>query len=145
MRRGFAPILQRMVAPPLPLVDVDYCDDTVVPVVATAGELVQKCADVVYVANAVFLAFGFSLNFAHNKTNVLPYFAGPGAVGARQSLFSAGQAVNVEFYGGSIVLRFVSVYKHMGTSFSMSHDLRNEVVSRAAMIRSVGSDIKKVI
>ncbi len=62
MLRGSGPPFAH-VGPPLRLVDVDYCDDAVVPVVASAAALVSKCVDIVYVACAVFTSYGLLLNF----------------------------------------------------------------------------------
>ena len=70
--------------PVIDLVDVDCCDDTVVPVVAPASELVDKCVDIVYYACAVFTSYGLVLNFATNKTNVMARFVGKGSVGAKE-------------------------------------------------------------
>ncbi len=73
--------------PPLSLVDVDYCDDAVVPVVADACALVGKCVDIVYVACAVFTSYGLVLNFGENKTNVMARFVGKGSTFAKRELF----------------------------------------------------------
>ena len=54
--------------PVVNLADVAYCDDAVVPVVAPAMQIVDKCADVVFVACCVFSSFGLSLNFDKNDT-----------------------------------------------------------------------------
>ena len=42
-------------------------------------------------------------------------------------------------------MQFVDNFKHLGTTFSMSHDLRDAICVRAATIRSVGNDIKRII
>ena len=131
--------------PPLDLVDVDYCDDTVVPVVAPAHELVTKCVDIVYYACAVFTFYGLVLNFATNKTNVMARFVGKGSVGAKRELFFSGNEVSFDLYGSAICLKFVDAYKHMGTKFSLTHDLSQEVSTRAAVIRSSTKAIKSVI
>ena len=72
--RGLRSSLSSHAGPPLQLVDVDYCDDAVVPVVADAGDIACKCVDVVYIACAVFTSYGLILNFGENKTNVMASF-----------------------------------------------------------------------
>ena len=42
-------------------------------------------------------------------------------------------------------LLFVSCYKHLGTNFSVSNDLKQEVSCRAAIIKSTANSIRKVI
>ncbi len=81
---GLRSSLSTHVGPVIDLVDVDCCDDTVVPVVAPASELVDKCVDIVYYACAVFTSYGLVLNFATNKTNVMARFVGKGSVGAKE-------------------------------------------------------------
>ncbi len=121
--RGLRSSLTSHGGPPLPLVDVDYCDDTVVPVVASAPALVDKCVDIVYVACAVFTSYGLILNFATHETNVMARFVGKGSVAAKQDLFCKGGVAEFEFYSCRICLKFVDAYKHMGTHFSLIHDL----------------------
>ncbi len=72
--RGLRSSLCSHAGPPLHLVDVYYCDDSVVPVVAGASDIVDKCVDIVYVACAVFTSYGLILNFGENKTNVMTRF-----------------------------------------------------------------------
>ena len=131
--------------PPVLLSDVDYCDDAVIPVVAPASGIVSKCVDVVYVACCVFSSFGLQLNFDKNKTNAMARFVGKDAVAARRELYLKGSCVEFDFYGKWVSLQFVDSYKHMGTNFSMSHDLAQEVVVRAAIIRSGVRALKPVL
>ena len=56
--RGLRSTLASHIGPVWHLVDVDYCDDAVVPVVAPAKDLVTKCVDIVYVACAVCISYG---------------------------------------------------------------------------------------
>ena len=72
-------------------------------------------------------------------------FVGKGAVAARRALFFGGMCSNFDFYGRNVVLQFVDSYKHMGTQFSMSHDLSQEVVARAAIIRSGVRALKPIL
>ena len=91
-----------MVVPPLSLVDVDYCDDAVVPVVAEAGALVSKCVDIVYVACAVFTSYGLVLNFGENKTNVMARFV-------RALLLLSANCFLVVMFGPLIFMERVSL------------------------------------
>ncbi len=145
MLGAFAPPLPPMLPPPLPLVDVDYCDDSVVPVVAPAPALVDKCVDIVYVACAVFTSYGLVLNVAVNKTNVMARFVGKGSVASKQELFYKGGEAVFVLFGVSICLKYVDAYKHMGTHVSFTHDLSQEVTTRAAIIRSSTNAIKSVL
>ncbi len=40
---------------------------------------------------------------------------------------------------------FVNCYKHVGTNFSVSNDLKQEATVRAAIIKSAAKSVKKVI
>ena len=83
--------------PVINLSEVAYCDDAVVPVVAPAVQIVDKCADVVFVACCVFSSFGLSLNFDKNKSNGMVRFVGQGAAFARRELYHQGNSVDFNF------------------------------------------------
>ena len=70
---------------------------------------------------------------------------GKGSKAAKQDLYFSGNVRTFEFYGKNISLLFVDAYKHMGTKFSLTHDLHQEVATRAAIIRSGTRALKDVL
>ncbi len=72
-------------------------------------------------------------------------FVGKGSVGAKRDLYPCNNEAGFEFYGNLILLRFVDACKHMGTNFSLTHDLSQEVSTRVAVIRSSTHAIKNVL
>ena len=97
-RKGLGSRLASHRGPVVFLADVAYCDDAVVPVVAPSVQIVDKCADVVFVACCAFSSFGLSLNFDKNQTNGMVRFVGQGAAFARRELFHHGNSVDFDFY-----------------------------------------------
>ncbi len=91
-------------APPLALTDADYCDDTALPMLSSARDLVSKTGDVIYIAHTAFSSYGLMLNYESNETNVVPFFAGRGAAKARQELYLKENRHGIKCFGAEICL-----------------------------------------
>ena len=120
-------LLSSHVGVPVPLGEVVYCDDEAIPVITSSDMLVDKVGLIIQVARVIFSSFGRMLNFGNNQTNVLPYFVGPGSQKAKQELSANNYKCNVMFNDRLFELLFVNGYKHLGTNFSVSNDLKQEV------------------
>ena len=72
-------------------------------------------------------------------------FVGQGPAFARRELFHRGNSVDFDFYGSNVNFTFVDSYKHMDIYFSMSFDMSQEVVVRAAIIRSCARALKPIL
>ena len=60
----------------IPINDISYHDDLVIPCVAPANELVDRTTAIASVTFEVFIYFGFRLNFSKGKTEAMAFFAG---------------------------------------------------------------------
>ena len=58
----------------IPINDISYHDDLVIPCVAPANELVDKTAAIASITFEVFIYFGFRLNFTRGKTEASAFF-----------------------------------------------------------------------
>ncbi len=121
---------------PLQLLEVTYCDDTAVPVISDALGLVDKASLVTEVAVTVFMSFGLHVSFDNGKTEAVAYFCGFGSTIAQRALAAVGSCSMFSFLGVSYTLNFVKSYKHLGSHFSVSNELRLEIVSKAGYIKS---------
>ena len=97
---------------------MSYIDDVAIPVLASASELIQKTSETAAVAVDVFLCYAMQLNFASNKSEAVPLFRGAGARTAKKLLHEADSRIILQTRSNvSHALRFVRVYKHVGTKF----------------------------
>lgn len=124
--------------------EASYADDVIIPCYCKCNCLISNMVNTAKIANGVFNVYGLSLNFKPGKSEVLPLLLGSGS--ARQKLIiqqnSASFSLAPEVPGVS--LRFVSSYKHMGTTFSVVHDSKAEVSIRSAYMISGLKSFSKV-
>jgi len=126
--------------------EVSFVDDVAMPIISPACELVSKCCAITSIAFRVFKCFGMDLNFETNKSEAIIKHRGVGAKSARIALHRSGDEVQVHVLDNlSVQLRFVKCYKHLGTRTSVSHDLSDEVVFRAQLMRSESQRLRKLL
>ena len=82
--------------------DASYVDDLVVPVVASAPNLVAKLSETAAILVRVFSLFGFQVNFSRGNTEAMLFFKGAGAITAERHLsHTLGSVIEfeVQFFG----------------------------------------------
>eukprot|EP00435_Cladocopium_sp_Y103_P032590 s2690_g8.t1 len=110
-----------------------WADDIAVPVLSSsASRLVPLVQSLLRFVHGTLRDLGFSLNLALGKTTAVLSFQGCDAAHARQHFqFEDGSGVWCDLTGDSRVwLHFASSYKHLGTIFSSSHTMQQEVAVR---------------
>lgn len=126
--------------------EIGFVDDTLMTVVSEACSLVEKTTDVARLACDTFYAFGMVLNFLPGKSEALPIWRSHGIKKAKRRLRDACfTSTFTSVSGGNHILRWVAVYKHVGTYTQSSQTEAAEVASRAAIIRAEGKSLRKVL
>ncbi len=92
-----------------------------------------------------FSVFGLALSFESNKSEAVPIGSGPNSKASRRSLSEQDNSCSFYVGGSSFVLRFVESYKHLGCNFTVSNDMKLEVVCKSGYIRSSVNSIRRVI
>ena len=88
------------------------------------------------VAVTVFKFLGLHVSFDNGKTEAVAYCTGAGSKAAQRALAEKGSCSLFSFLGVQYMLKFVKSYKHLGSHFSVSNELRLEIVSKAGYIQS---------
>ena len=131
----------------VPCADSTYVDDTALMISADSfAQLQDYTIQVAQCADAVFTSIGMKMNFARQKTEVLPFFHGKGCRAAkREWLMQANKSFAIQTAGGETQLHIVPSYVHLGTVLhtSLSWDL--EVKSRAGRAHRAVTGIKALL
>ncbi len=90
----------------------------------------------VTVVATVLMSFGLQLSFSNGRAEVVLYLVGPMSRTVRRELSLLDNSVSFHIFDKMYVLNFVDSYKHLGSQFSVSCDLKMEVVSKAGYIKS---------
>ena len=100
------------------LSDALYADDDAFMIVAPAMLLTARLVEAATIVAKGFGRHGLTLNFGAGKTEAVCRFAGPGAKAAARELDEGGSRLALpDLADGSLVLRTVPAYKHMGSIF----------------------------
>lgn len=126
------------------LYEASFADDVIIPCYCKAEALVHNATNIAKFANGVFMVYGLQLNFKPGKSEALPLFLGPGSSKAKIALQTNNFVSSLSPQVPNVSLRFVTQYKHMGTTFSVQHDSKVEVAIRSAYIISGLKKFSKV-
>ena len=112
--------------------DVSYVDDASA---YTWGqdpqEVVDNVKNIVAIYHEEFLRHGLQLNYAAGKSECLVALRGKGAKAVREQVFVADKAMlTVEFQAGTLLLRVVDAYKHLGGIVTSSGSQCRELQAR---------------
>ena len=119
------------------LYDVSFVDDAVVPVYGLPEALLGKLPRVASVCVDVFAEFGMTLNFKPGKSEAIVTLIGPGKKAAKCDLASNDHVM--VFYDRNDTkheLRFLPVYRHVGTHRQPNVQMGKEISIRNAAMRS---------
>ncbi len=122
-----------------PLPESSYCDDTAVPVIVEAADIIDKSRMVTECAINVFSSYGLDLSFDPNKTNGVLYICGKNGRKVKRQICRQDYKVQLSTTSTTsepIHLVYVNHYQHVGTPFSMSADLKQEVSTKCGRLRS---------
>ena len=112
--------------------DISYVDDASA---YTWGQDPQAVIDNVKIIVAIyheeFLRHGLQLNYAAGKSECLVALRGKGAKTVREQVFVADKAMlTVKFEAGTLLLRVVDAYKHLGGIATSSDSQCRELQAR---------------
>ena len=122
--------------------EASFVDDLVMPVISDAGKIVAKTVAVARVAINVFMVYGILLNFLQGKSEAVVCFCGDGSKTAKRKLDSLGNTIEIE---PGTNLRFVQVYKHVGSKYAVCANLCEEVTFRYACMMAGSHRLRKGI
>ena len=116
--------------------DVSFVDDTSIPVTGSLEGIIAKTTSAARVAYNVFACYKMPLNFEPGESEAIVHLAGAGKKKARAELTRNENKSSFRIVGGSwLCLRFVRIYKHVGTKLAFD----------ANMIREVGDDVVRIV
>jgi len=121
-----------------------YADDVIIPCFCKAVNVIPNMVLAAQLASGIFNVYGLALNFKPGKSEVLPLFLGKSAKQQKLFLQSCSNAISLAPIVPNVMLRFVSSYKHMGTTFSVNHDSKAEVAIRSAYLINGTKKFSKV-
>ena len=127
---------------------VVWSDDlAVVWATRSAAELPHALGQVIAVIDKKFADYGFSLNYNKGKTEAVVTFRGPGAASMRkQFLLCDRPGIEIATQRGtSDWLHFAATYKHLGTIYSSSHTLEQELRHRVGAAKGAFRQLAKPI
>ena len=113
--------------------DASFVDDVVVPVLGKANDIYHKTSKVCSAVISVFGMYGLSVNSASGKTETSMCLRGAGSKQLRRKIAIGGNCINVEHKHGSVILRAVCNYKHVGTIFSADGKADLDVALKSAL------------
>merc|ERR1712023_301722 len=107
-----------------------FHDDIFVPIVSdSAKDAPLDASAVLSRAHICFATFGLLINFSPGKTESILLLHGPGAKEVNKYMQSIDNSLNISLApllpDKFVLVRFVTSYKHMGTTYS--HTLSSEV------------------
>ena len=142
--RQFQKIMQKA---DLHVESIIWADDVAIPVATeTASDLPQAIEHILVSAHAIFMKRGFTLNMQKGKTSVVATFRGPGAPIMRAKFqLCARPGIEVCFNGQMTFVHFVGHYKHLGTIFSSSHTMDQEIATRIGLAKSAFAQVAATI
>ena len=123
--------------------DIGYVDDSALVVTSEARTLVMKTTKVAACACEVFATFGMAANFKAGKSEAMASWRGKAARTHKRLLAKTGNVSTFNFNGKEIELRFVDVYKYLGTATEPNMHEAKEVSVRAAIIKSETRALRK--
>ena len=112
--------------------DISYVDDASA---YTWGQdpqdVIDNVKNIVAIYHEEFLRHGLQLNYAAGKSECLVALRGKGAKAVREQVFVADKAMlTVEFQAGTLLLRVVDAYKHLGGIVTSSGSQCRELQAR---------------
>jgi len=127
---------------------VAWVDDLAIPVVSlTAAALTDLAVWALNATKQICASFGLELNLKQHKTEVVPSFRGAGAPACRTALFH-------EHYGVlclqpddplSPIVRCVSQYEHLGTTYQSDGGIAAELRHRVGRAQRAHRQVRKPI
>ena len=123
--------------------EVGYVDDSAIFVFSDATNLVRLTCRVATIAMRVFTQYAMELNWKPGKSEVLPVWRGPGCKKEQRKLeLDLNSSVPCTSGNFHFILRFVRNYKHLGTLFDANGDVKSEVATKAAIMKSESSKLR---
>ena len=126
------------------VLDIDYCDDCVVPVCATSAlEIIDKLPIALRIIHSVFSRFGLPMNFKAGKTEVMLAIHGTGAKAVQKEIFKR-RTISFSPHDGApdISVRIVDSYKHMGVYVDKNGSQSCEISVRTANVYHACSNLR---
>ena len=113
----------------------------------TATALPSELKLVMETIDGLFQDYGFSINYNKNKTEAVVTFRGAGAVAMRKEFAHCGNPGILISPGAdrNEWLHFSSSYKHLGTMYSASHTLEQELRHRLGAAKGAFRQLAKPI
>ena len=113
------------------LFDVTYVDDEALfGMHASPLQRVRQIRIMIETVRSTFRKFGFQVNWAKGKTELMAKFRGARAKRARELLFSSLDGLPVVLSGGGIqVIHHILAYKHLGGTVTEDGHMRDEIVN----------------
>ena len=131
----------------LPVEAVVWADDIAIPLASSAAETLPSLIEnVLHQVHSIFHQRGFAFNMQKGKTSVVATFKGLGAplMRARYQLIAC-PGMHVQLSHEQAFVHFVPCYKHLGTIFSSSHTLDQELSLRIGMATSAFAQVSAPI
>lgn len=119
--------------------DVSYVDDTFVPVIEEAPQLVQKLTATLEIIDATFDEHGFDANYNKGKTEVVIAANGRGSLLLKRTVAHAMGRV-LHFTGARGInksVQCVAAYKHLGSMRDSTESMAAEIKARCSSVSGV--------
>ena len=116
----------------IPSMPILWADDIALIIPAQDNlELQKVVGDIMGRTHEILTERGFSINYAHNKTEVLFTFCGPGAKQCRVEYLEMGEPVQTFASGGGAkTLKVKGKYRHLGSVLSGGGGMDEEIVQK---------------
>lgn len=126
---------------------VVWADDLAIPLATLeADALINSVEQALQMVHSLFASKGFILNLQKGKTSVVATFKGVGAASLRKRFqLGSNPGLTTRLGTAEEFVHFVPQYKHLGTVFTSSHEMDQEIATRIGIARSAFAQLAKPI
>ena len=108
--------------------------------------LINSVEQALQKVHSLFASKGFILNLQKGKTSVVATFKGVGAAALRKRYqLGTNPGITTRLGNAEAFVHFVPQYKHLGTVFTSSHEMDQEIATRIGIARSAFAQLAKPI
>ena len=126
---------------------VVWADDLAIPLATLEpSTLINSVEQALQKVHSLFASKGFILNLQKGKTSVVATFKGVGAAALRKRYqLGTNPGITTRLGNAEAFVHFVPQYKHLGTVFTSSHEMDQEIATRIGIARSAFAQLAKPI
>jgi len=126
--------------------EVSFYDDAASVVVRPASSILNDFSSVATVILDTYAQFYLHVNMSKNKTEAIVAFYGKEAHTVRRSLAMCDNILPIQTKKGTVDLRIVQTYKHLGTTTNaFSNNVAEEVAIRSSIMCQQNNKLSKLL